>query len=79
MQFCINQGTFCTKEGEYFIADFVFIKKVKNALNQDEWDVVIADTKLSEGTSFTDNQKKSYGYEQLLCKIYKNSAIRYKR
>ncbi|GAA3746669.1 hypothetical protein GCM10022422_33870 [Flavobacterium ginsengisoli] len=71
VQFCINEGTSCTSEGQYFIADFVFIKKVKNAFNEDEWDVVIADTKLSEGTSFTDNQKKAMGMNSYYLKSIK--------
>jgi len=74
VQFCINGGTSCSKEGEYFIADFVFIKKIKNALNQDEWDVVIADTKLSKKTSFTDNQKKAMGLPSFNVKAY-NSGL----
>jgi len=71
VQFCINGGVSCNKEGEYFIADFVFIKKVKNAIGQDVWDIVIADTKLSEGTSFTDNQKKAMGMNSYYVKSIK--------
>lgn len=71
VQFCINGGISCNKEGEYFIADFVFIKKVKNNEGGVDWDVVIADTKLSEGTSFTDNQKKAMGMNSYYVKSIK--------
>ncbi len=70
VQFCINNSTSCTKEGEYFIADFVFIRKIKNALQQDEWDVIIADTKLSKNTSFTNNQTRAMGLPSFNVKAY---------
>jgi hypothetical protein len=58
--FCINNSASCIKEGDYFIADFVFVKVVKNLITGlDELDVKIADTKLSSRTSFTQNQKNA--------------------
>jgi hypothetical protein len=58
VKFCINGNTSgnCTIAGSYFIADFVFVKEVNDPVNGNYLDVKIADTKLSQGTDFTDNQ-----------------------
>jgi hypothetical protein len=46
----------CKDEGEYFIADFAFIKYNQN--NQIV-DMKVADAKLSQSASLTDNQKEA--------------------
>jgi len=74
VQFCIIEGTSCNKEGEYFIADFVFIKKAKNEEGESYWDVVIADTKLSINTSFTKNQKRAMDMNNYYLKSIKMPA-----
>ena len=48
----------------------VFAQKVKNEEGESNWDVVIADTKLSEKTGFTDNQKKAMGLGSFYVKAY---------
>jgi len=61
---CINNNTSCQGEGEYFIADFIFVKKVTKTVNFLEtsyWDIIVADTKLSKSTGFSDNQKTARG------------------
>ncbi|OWP87144.1 hypothetical protein BWK60_05280 [Flavobacterium covae] len=58
--FCINgdQTGNCTNEGDYFIADFVFVKEIKDDITGEvKLDARIADTKLSVNTDFTKNQK----------------------
>ncbi len=57
---CINgnSNAICTEDGSYFIADFVFVKEVTIG-NTTTLDVKIADTKLSAGTGFTENQRNS--------------------
>jgi hypothetical protein len=57
MYLCINGTTDCVKEKEYFIADFVFVKKMVDPEGNEYWDVIVADTKLSSSTDFTENQK----------------------
>ncbi|AMA49867.1 MULTISPECIES: hypothetical protein [Flavobacterium] len=56
--FCINgdQTGNCTNEGDYFIADFVFVKEIQVG-NTSILDARIEDTKLSVNTDFTKNQK----------------------
>lgn len=69
VQFCINREVSCSKEGEYFIADFVFVREVKNPISgKISLNVKIADTKLSRSTSFTDNQKKANNLDQFIIK-----------
>ena len=72
---CIDKANPCVNEGEYFIADFVFIKKKTNAFNQIEWDVIIADTKLSESTSFTNNQKRAMKMDSYSVKSIRQPSI----
>jgi TANFOR domain-containing protein len=58
---CTNNSRTCTKEKQYFIADFVFVKKVAVEGEAPYWDIIVADTKLSESTGFTKNQEKGRG------------------
>lgn len=48
----------CNVAGGYFIADFAFAKKIVDPGDGSvSWDIVIADSKLTEFTDFTGNQK----------------------
>ncbi len=60
--FCINGDKTgdCTAELEYFIADFVFVKEIKDDITGEIiLNIKIADTKLSINTDFTKNQKEA--------------------
>lgn len=59
VKFCINKKSVCNDAGEYFIADFVFVREIKNPITGEvlSLNVKIADSKLSPETDFTDNQK----------------------
>ena len=52
-------------EGEYFIADFVFVKEVNDPVFGNYLDVKIADTKLRATTDFTKNQKNAKNRSKL--------------
>ncbi len=54
VQLCLTKD--CKAKGEYFIPDFIAVKKTKNDRGQDIFDVVILDSKLNEGTNWTPNQ-----------------------
>jgi hypothetical protein len=56
VRFCISGNVPCDQKNQYFIADFVLAKTIKVGPN-DVVDIIIADTKLSMNTDFTDNQK----------------------
>jgi hypothetical protein len=67
--FCISGTHPCNGAGQYFIADFAFVKQLKDEFGKTiGWDVVIADAKLSAGTSLTDNQKVANGLNNLILK-----------
>ncbi|HAP58656.1 MAG TPA: hypothetical protein DCR93_03785, partial [Cytophagales bacterium] len=55
VQFCIpGKSTPCNEAGEYFIADFVFVKyDSRNRIN----DIIVADSKLSQNTNLTGGQE----------------------
>jgi len=73
--FCINKSTTCNKAGEYFISDLAFVKQLKDAEGAViGWDVVIADTKLSEFTSLTTNQNKAKGLSEYVLKSVPNKV-----
>ncbi|RYC68216.1 hypothetical protein [Spirosoma sordidisoli] len=61
VQFCINSNAIsCTNKGQYFIADFVFIKQGRDPItNALFWDIIVADTKLKSTTGFTTNQRNA--------------------
>jgi hypothetical protein len=66
---CINNKSPCNNAGEYFIADFAFVKQVKDDFGTViGWDVVIGDAKLSKTTSLTDNQKVASGLSEYILK-----------
>jgi hypothetical protein len=73
--FCINGRTDCNAEGEYFIADFVLVKNDVDELGNPIQDVIIVDTKLSESTSLTKNQKKADVMSNLIVKTDVSEAI----
>ncbi|GAB3719386.1 hypothetical protein GCM10027592_62860 [Spirosoma flavus] len=54
VQFCIKGN--CIGKGEYFIADFVAVRKIQDFDGREYLDVVIIDTKLSNSTALTPNQ-----------------------
>lgn len=73
VQFCLGGSGGCSGKGEYFIADFVFVKKAE--IDGEEYlDVVIADTKLNEGTDFTKNQKAGMNLSELKIKSVPTSV-----
>ena len=74
--FCINGKTDCTGVGEYFIADLVFVKEVEDVITGRKYlDVIIADSKLSLSTSFTDNQKVAQKLSGFAIRQYKRENI----
>ncbi|MFK7033396.1 hypothetical protein V3Q90_15545, partial [Flavobacterium oreochromis] len=74
VQFCINGSTDCTKEGEYFIADFVFVREIQIG-NTIVLNIRVADTKLSSKTNFTDNQKKANEMTDFYVKSIRPKAL----
>lgn len=69
VQFCLDAGaSSCTKQGEYFIADFVFVKQDVDSRGRPFWDIVVADSKLSASTDYTDNQKVALGKSEFKIK-----------
>lgn len=71
VQFCINDGKGipCSKKGDFFIADFVFVREIKNPITGKlSLNVKIADTKLSKSTNFTANQIKANGLDKFIIK-----------
>jgi hypothetical protein len=58
VRFCISGNVPCDQKNQYFIADFVFARVIEDPIRFiKKVDIIIADTKLSMNTDFTDNQK----------------------
>ncbi|MBL0739663.1 fibronectin type III domain-containing protein [Chryseolinea lacunae] len=63
VQFCL--GGDCQSKGNYFVADFVFVKINRDDRGREYVDVVLADSKLNKTTGFTKNQEKGMYIEKL--------------
>jgi hypothetical protein len=77
VQFCINGSTACNNAGQYFVADFVAVKEAIDVAGEAYLDAVVIDTKLSQSTSLTPNQRVANGLGNIVIKsIPPNSLVK---
>jgi len=76
VQFCLTAKAPCNAKGEYFIPDFVAVREIYDPiLKKNILDVIIFDTKLSKGTSWSPNQTIAQKMEGWVIKSVNNENI----
>lgn len=76
VQLCF--ATPCNKSGNYFIPDFIAVRKITDDVTDiDSWDVIIIDTKLTQNNSgWTPNQRAAQNENEYFVKsVPDNNAL----
>lgn len=76
VQFCLTAKAPCNAKGEYFIPDFVAVREMYDPiLKKNYLDIIIFDTKLSKGTSWSPNQIVAQKMESWVIKSVSDKNI----